>query len=532
MGGEVTKNVVFTAKMRDDTKAGFDKVKRNARAASKEMAKASGAMVSEKAGRAMSQFNEKTEKGRQLLTAFGGAVGGAAGNVVYYGGTLSYVIGRFSVWELAIMGVVAVIGGLIYIITRASKQEKIWASRIKESRKQLDQLHRSVTDFLESERQQAEGWSRQDVHLAKVNAQMRVQTARLKEFGKEYQKLWNKASYAEMVAGVADVSDAMVSGVTQAWVELGRLQKLKEQLLVSDEAAKRKVMAREFKEQTEAIAEAAKRRAEERRKEAEQLKAFQLTKVAAFTKGLKATLDAERQAEVERTARFLRINEAVRAYLDRQQEIRDIAFQRKYEGWRAELAIEASLNMQRFDMAEKTRQEALDREKAAAEQRLEYAAMGADAMVGLFSAIATGSARQVADTLKAMAFEALARAAWHGIMAVASALLGGGLHTGQHATMAALYAGFAATYGAGAMVASGLAGGGGGGGGIGGGGGYDISNRAGYEERGEEDQKTYAVFYVYGHQFFGNDVRGDRDLNDRVVRYKESQNPGRESDRF
>jgi hypothetical protein len=131
-----------------------------------------------------------------------------------------------------------------------------------------------------------------------------------------------------------------------------------------------------------------------------------------------------------------------------------------------------------------------------------------------------------------MAFEALARAAWHGIMAVASALLGGGLHTGQHMTMAALYAGFAATYGAGALAAGGMAGGGGGGGGAIGGGGYDISQRAGYQERGEEDQKTYAVFYVYGHQFFGNDVRGDRDLNDRVVRYKESQNPGRESDRF
>lgn len=58
-------------------------------------------------GQAMSQFNEKTEKGRQVLTAFGGALGESGGQVVYYAGTLSYMVGRFTLAEAAIMGGIA-----------------------------------------------------------------------------------------------------------------------------------------------------------------------------------------------------------------------------------------------------------------------------------------------------------------------------------------------------------------------------------------------------------------------------------------
>jgi hypothetical protein len=65
-----------------------------------------------KMGMAMSAFNEKTEKGRQLMTAFGGSLGAAGGQATYYAGTLSYVIGRFSKAELATMGL---IGGLVAI---------------------------------------------------------------------------------------------------------------------------------------------------------------------------------------------------------------------------------------------------------------------------------------------------------------------------------------------------------------------------------------------------------------------------------
>ncbi len=65
---------------------GFKGTTRKVEAAAAQMANKTGSLVNKKMGAAMGQFNEKTEKGRQLLTTFGGAVGGAAGNVVYYAG--------------------------------------------------------------------------------------------------------------------------------------------------------------------------------------------------------------------------------------------------------------------------------------------------------------------------------------------------------------------------------------------------------------------------------------------------------------
>jgi len=139
------------------------------------MANKTSSLVNKKMGMAMSQFNEKTEKGRQLLTTFGGAVGGAAGNIVYYTGTLSYVIGRFSVWELGIMGVVAAIGGLVYVLTRESAEEKEWAARLDVSRAALDKMTTSVNDFVAAQNQQLEGWSQAEVKLAAVNDEMDTQ---------------------------------------------------------------------------------------------------------------------------------------------------------------------------------------------------------------------------------------------------------------------------------------------------------------------------------------------------------------------
>jgi hypothetical protein len=105
--GGFQKYIVFTAKYDGKTaevqaKKGFQKIGESA----KKAATTTQGMVGDKMGRAMSQFNEKTEKGRQLMTAFGGSLGAAGGQVTYYAGTLSYVIGRFSRFELGIMAAI------------------------------------------------------------------------------------------------------------------------------------------------------------------------------------------------------------------------------------------------------------------------------------------------------------------------------------------------------------------------------------------------------------------------------------------
>lgn len=86
----VTKKATFIIDGKDNTKAATDSAKRNVKAAANEMSRSmkSAGFVTDKTGRALSQLNEKTEKARQVLTTFGGAMGGAAGQAVYYGGTL------------------------------------------------------------------------------------------------------------------------------------------------------------------------------------------------------------------------------------------------------------------------------------------------------------------------------------------------------------------------------------------------------------------------------------------------------------
>lgn len=80
--------VTIIIKAKDMTSEEMIKIKKRIEGAAKETGKKAGGMVTEQTGKALSQLNEKTEKGRQLLTTFGGAMGGVAGQAVYYGGTL------------------------------------------------------------------------------------------------------------------------------------------------------------------------------------------------------------------------------------------------------------------------------------------------------------------------------------------------------------------------------------------------------------------------------------------------------------
>jgi hypothetical protein len=143
------------------------KMKGTASTASKQM----GGMVNEQMGRSMSQFNEKTEKGRQLLTAFGGAAGGAAGNVVYYTGTLSYVVGRFTKMELGIMGALAAataLGFAFYKLATQDMQKVIEAA--KKIRGELNTLNKAARDAVDAELYKLAGvgqWEQKRIELKK-----------------------------------------------------------------------------------------------------------------------------------------------------------------------------------------------------------------------------------------------------------------------------------------------------------------------------------------------------------------------------
>jgi len=211
------------------------------------MATKTSGLVNQKMGRAMSQFNEKTEKGRQLLTTFGGAVGGAAGNIVYYTGTLSYVIGRFSVWELAIMGAVAAIGGLVYALTRESEAEKEWAARMDASREALDKMTTSVNDFVTAQNQQLEGWSQAEVRLAKVDEEMDQQHRNYTRAIADIKKWKDEAPAIDVLEGQYPAH--LVTAYYKSLLGMGAALKASTKLHAIDAAVKEAAFKKEMERQ-------------------------------------------------------------------------------------------------------------------------------------------------------------------------------------------------------------------------------------------------------------------------------------------
>lgn len=211
------------------------------------MANKTSTLVNKKMGMAMSQFNEKTEKGRQLLTTFGGAVGGAAGNVVYYAGTLSYVVGRFSLWELAIMGVIAAVGGLVWALLRESEEEKAWQSRMETSKKAMDDLVESTEDFLRTRKQALEGWSQEEIRIEKVNEQMENNHDNMVKAIADLEKWEDTAPAREVLE--KQYPSHLVEAYWQSLLGMGTALKLSTELHEADAATKEAAYEKELKRQ-------------------------------------------------------------------------------------------------------------------------------------------------------------------------------------------------------------------------------------------------------------------------------------------
>ena len=84
----------------------------------------------------------------------------------------TYVIGRFKLWELAVMAVLAGIAALVWAITKETEAEKQWNKRIDENVKAMDDLVKSTNEYLATRKQTLEGWSQEEVRIKGVNTKL------------------------------------------------------------------------------------------------------------------------------------------------------------------------------------------------------------------------------------------------------------------------------------------------------------------------------------------------------------------------
>lgn len=492
----------------DQTKAGTDSVKRNlkgvGKAAQQTQQKMQG-FVSEQTGRNLSQFNEKTEKGRQLLTAFGGAVGGAAGSVVFYAGSISYVIGRFSLLELGVMAGIAAIGGLAWAISSSLPDIESLGDRIERTAKSTGDLVKSTNEYILAQTDVLAGTDETRKRTRQLRLEMVDQEGvlgRLMERAGKFQTLIGEGNFLHNLMYRGDLKDLAreISLVT------GRINEISSAITG---LAAAKAAAAAAADLPPIIVIRWETGREIRARIKAQWKMFFDEAVALAASGdmpdAFASMDAKRAEDDEARALLVR--------------------NRKYKHFREDLALEAEINERRFQAEEEAAAHLSDIQVEAMEKKMEIMAMAADASVSIAMAIAQGEASAV---LKSMAVQAVAKAAYHGIMAIASALWQRYDEAAKHGAMAAKWAGFAAAYGAGYGIASAAGGGGGGGASYGAG-----TQARGTTPTGNENQEptTKVIYYVNGHMI-NTKPEYDRVFSDGVQGYQESQDPGREYGSF
>jgi hypothetical protein len=174
----------------DDTRKGARSVEQSSRRMSKrvqketeKVGKATQTFVGQRAGKAMSQFNEKTEKGRQLLNTFGGAMGGVGGEAVYYSGTLSYVVGMFSKLEMGIMGAIAAIGAFGYAVYDSV------VGPINDATEAMEKQNKAAQDMIETTRDYVQGLVDERAGVTESAKKQRELRAEIVEQQMQMQKL-------------------------------------------------------------------------------------------------------------------------------------------------------------------------------------------------------------------------------------------------------------------------------------------------------------------------------------------------------
>jgi hypothetical protein len=216
------RDIEFRAVLIDDTAAGQAKVRQQAVQTAKQMGTAAeeagkksalaGGLVSDKLGKAMSQTNERTEKARQMLMLFGSAAGNAAGQAVYFGGTILYIVGQFRLWQLAGMGAVAAVVALGAAIHQMVNGPVIKANE--EIKKQIDQTRALNKEFEKFAERQL------DARHGTTEFEKQIRRARMAErdLTKEVQDL-RKSLGGE--GGIAKAEELLLIGMLGSDAETG-----------------------------------------------------------------------------------------------------------------------------------------------------------------------------------------------------------------------------------------------------------------------------------------------------------------------
>jgi hypothetical protein len=525
-------DVEYRVTARDDTKKGLNKAKQSFKSASKDISKSSGRMVPAELGDRMGQFNEKTEKMRQLINLTGTSMGKMTGELVYYGGTLSSVAGKFSLVEIGIFAVTAAVAILGSVLGGVSDEQERWNNYLDATEKKLRKVTEANNKWLESQKLQREGWTEHEkrlLELGKIQDDNKTRvdeaTEALRKYADENTTALEKLTDPKWREHFDDYPDELVSNWTRAFMIMGDAQR---NYVKIHKDYTEKVLDDEYKleqDRKKLAAEAYKRRWE---------KIFKLQEAAR--KEREALQEAARKEAEQRLAQ------------DQKRELQDLVAlddrrRRNIEAYGKINDSIAAGERAKYDKivywedriskaTEDAQRERLEKQNEYIQNTISLASQALDVgtqIAGMLDLFGEASAKSEQERAKAagkrLAFENTIKAATEVAESVAAFARFDFWGGAQHALAATLYT----------AAAIKAAAGGAGGGGRGAAGGAGAGGARGPVERPERaaaggEGRGAVIIYVAGHQVFGTDA--GRLFEDDINRYRDSINPGRTQEGF
>jgi hypothetical protein len=486
-----TRKILVEAQFVDSTKAGLADLQRRLATLEQRMqGAAKGAnqaqtqfkgLVSEKLGRRMVAFNEKTERARSLLLLLGPSIGGVAGQAVYLSGTIGAVVGGFTRMQLLLVGLI----GSVFAAGAAIK--KGLNVELEATKKRQDELIKS-TDALISELESkakerekqllgAEEFDRRrtqrqrqfvEDELREAQRAARLAAAQAKKAGEDFSILGD-ALFMVFGPSVKDANN-QVAALTQRLASLETAARD-----AKDELEKMPLADVDNTEGRKRVLERAKQRKierDQRKKDAQAFAQAQLDMIAAEDAAIEKL---EQNAEITKALRDVDARDSLKKVMQLQM-LRDVEtdiVKQKQLDIQIEQAIfedqqalnEAKIQAEIDTEAAKTeaRKKAKDKRKEMADEEIKLAKeeakiknqifqQGASQLIGFIQAAEQGRLRELA---KSSAWQALQQWAYY----FGAQAFGLTAQAERHLASAALHTAFAAAAGIGSLAQSGGGGG-------------------------------------------------------------------------
>jgi hypothetical protein len=544
------RDVMFQVKVKDSTSEGLNQVKQNVKQSSQEAGAAMSTLVPEKTGKALTRLNEKTEKARQLTTAFGGALGQTAGSFVFYGGTVASVVGGFNRFELgAIAGTAAVVALGAAIIKMVTGPLSDATKKLAEARKALqstsDEWDRATQAIFDA----AAGLDEWDIKRREFSSKQLALNDQIANTRRQMDMMKNSAGGAiRFFSGVAVES-------TEAWQILENTLRASQKELdaVDEKLSTGLATARAVKERKEADDKAEAERIKRREDRFRRRKALREKEendlIRRLQRGVELDEQIGRKQEEDARRRFLAGQQEDARIIAQQDETNRRLHESNLQAFLQGNILDEKIGEQQKRAADRKIQEekraaeasaqaiidAERRKQAAIQKSIQLAATVGDTavqMAGMFDLFGEASAKSEEEKAKAeskrLAVVNAIQAATQIASGVAAIAAGQPFAAATHFLAATLYS-------AAAIKAGISAGGGGGAGGAAVG---TATERARFREGGapteaetaEEQARGAIVINVFGHQVFGSD--SGRFFDREIQQFRDHQFPGADSERF